>query len=107
MRLVQVGFGITVLIGALAFYFTAGHIEAGLQHQLTGAALSISAGTFLFIALSDLLPEVQFHKHDRLLLFSALVAGVVFMGLIALLEPDEEGHANPPADQAIAKPDHS
>jgi zinc and cadmium transporter len=92
IALVQVGFGITVAIGALAFYLTAGHIEQSLQNELTGAALSISAGTFLFIALSDLLPEVQFHRHDRLLLFSALVAGVAFMGAIALLEDHDEGH---------------
>jgi zinc and cadmium transporter len=72
---------------------------------LTGAALSISAGTFLFIALSDLLPEVQFHRHDRLLLFSALVAGVAFMGGIALLEP--EGHdAHKDAPAAAEKPEH-
>ena len=105
--LVQVGFGITVLIGALSFYFASEYIEAGMRSQLIGAALSISAGTLLFIALSDLLPEVQFHRHDRLLLFSALLAGVVFMGGIALLEPDDEGHENhepPPAQQDAEKP---
>lgn len=106
IALVQVGFGITVAIGALAFYLTAGHIEQSLQHELTGAALSISAGTFLFIALSDLLPEVQFHRHDRLLLFSALVAGVAFMGGIALLEDHDEKHEpqHDPAAKAVEKP---
>jgi zinc and cadmium transporter len=106
IALVQVGFGITVAIGALAFYVTAGHIEKTFQTELTGAALSISAGTFLFIALSDLLPEVQFHRHDRLLLFSALVAGVAFMGGIALLEDHDEKHDSQPdpATQAVEKP---
>jgi zinc and cadmium transporter len=105
IALVQLGFGITVAIGAMAFYFTAGHIETSLQSQLTGAALSISAGTLLFIALSDLLPEVQFHRHDRLLLFSALVAGVTLMGVIALLEPHDEGHEkhNAPTEQHVAE----
>lgn len=109
IAMVQAGFGITVAIGALAFYFTAGHIAAGLESQLTGAALSISAGTFLFIALSDLLPEVQFHRHDRLLLFSALVAGVALMGGIALLEDHDEGHHDhaPAAQQASEKPEQS
>jgi zinc and cadmium transporter len=100
IALVQVGFGVTVAIGAMAFYFTAGHIEASLRGQLTGAALSISAGTLLFIALSDLLPEVQFHRHDRLLLFSALVAGVALMGGIALLEDHDEGHESHDAPAA-------
>jgi hypothetical protein len=45
----------------------------------------------LFIALSDLLPEVQFHRHDRLKLFAALLAGVALMGMIALLEPHSQG----------------
>jgi zinc and cadmium transporter len=92
IALVQMGFGFTVAVGALAFYLTAGHIAADMENQLTGAALSISAGTFLFIALSDLLPEVQFHRHDRLLLFSALVAGVALMGAIGLLEGHDHGH---------------
>src|SRR5262249_52888265 len=55
-------------------------------NQLTGAALAISAGTFLFIALSDLLPEVQFHRHDRVPLSLALILGLLLMGGIALLE---------------------
>jgi zinc and cadmium transporter len=86
LALVQLGFALMVPIGALAFVFTEGRIEEDLRDQLTGAALAISAGTFLFIALSDLLPEVQFHRHDRLWLFLALVAGVVFMGGIGFLE---------------------
>jgi zinc and cadmium transporter len=105
IALVQLGFGITVAIGAMSFYFAAEHIETSLRSQLTGAALSISAGTLLFIALSDLLPEVQFHRHDRLLLFSALLIGVIFMGFIALLEPDDdEKPAVPAAQQAGEKP---
>ncbi len=72
IAVVQVGFGITVAIGAMTFYFASEYIESGLRSELTGAALSISAGTLLFIALSDLLPEVQFHRHDRLLLFFGL-----------------------------------
>ncbi len=104
IALVQMGFGFTVAVGALAFFLTAGHIAAGMENQLTGAALSISAGTFLFIALSDLLPEVQFHKHDRLLLFSALVAGVALMGGIGLLEGHDHGHEQ---DKPAAPGEHA
>ncbi|HMF14064.1 MAG TPA: ZIP family metal transporter [Gemmataceae bacterium] len=89
VRLVQIGFALMVPVGAAAFMLTRGAIEKDMQNQLTGAALAFSAGTFLFIALSDLLPEVQFHRHDRVPLFLALVVGVLFMGAIALLEPHE------------------
>jgi zinc and cadmium transporter len=91
LTLVQLGFAVMVPIGAGAFLLTEGAIEKRMQHQLAGAALAFSAGTFLFIALSDLLPEVQFHRHDRLRLLLALVIGVVFMGGIAKLEPHEHG----------------
>jgi zinc and cadmium transporter len=91
LGLVQLGFALMVPVGAGAFMASSGAIEKGLQHQLTGAALAFSAGTFLFIALSDLLPEVQFHRHDRIPLLLALVLGVALMGGIALLEEHKHG----------------
>ncbi len=85
--LVQLGFALMVPVGAGAFLITKGFINEERVGQLTGAALAFSAGTFIFIALSDLLPEVQFHRHDRIPLFLALLAGIALMGAIALLEP--------------------
>jgi zinc and cadmium transporter len=90
LALVQVGFAATVAVGVVAFYLTEQAIEKGLKNELAGFALAFSAGTFLFIALSDLLPEVQFHRHDRVPLFLALILGVVLMGAIAYLEPEEQ-----------------
>src|SRR5207302_10813111 len=86
VALVQLGFALMVPIGVVAFLFTRGAIAKEMESQLTGAALAISAGTFLFIALSDLLPEVQFHRPDRFALFLALTSVVAAMGGIALLE---------------------
>lgn len=40
-------------------------------------AVAITAGLLLCIALSDILPELQYHKHDRLLLSGALVVGLL------------------------------
>jgi zinc and cadmium transporter len=88
--LVQVGFALMVPVGVIAFYLTERRLEEDLKQQLTGFALAFSSGTFLFIALSDLLPEVQFHTHDRLRLFLALILGVAFMGALSYLEPEEE-----------------
>jgi zinc and cadmium transporter len=95
ISLVQLGFATMVPIGVVAFFLTSGALTEEMQNHVTGAALAFSAGTFLFVALSDLLPEVQFHHHDRLQLFLALVLGVAGMGGIALLEGhdhDSHGH---------------
>jgi zinc and cadmium transporter len=93
LTLVQLGFALMVPVGAAAFMITSGAIKEDLQNQLTGAALAFSAGTFLFIALSDLLPEVQFHRHDRVPLSLALILGTILMGGIALLEDhDHDSH---------------
>jgi zinc and cadmium transporter len=95
ITLVQLGFALMVPIGAGAFLVTIGSIgksHANTLDIVTGAALAFSAGTFLFIALSDLLPEVQFHRHDAVPLFLALVAGVVLMGAIGFLE--DLGHGS-------------
>jgi zinc and cadmium transporter len=94
IALVLLGFAATVPIGAGAFLLAERDLTESLRNQLTGAALAFSAGTFLFVALSDLLPEVQFHRHDRVPLALALILGVVLMGGIALLEPHE--HADEP-----------
>ena len=38
----------------------------GLEEgAVVGYALAFAAGAFLCIALSDLLPEIHFHSHDR------------------------------------------
>jgi zinc and cadmium transporter len=101
LALVQFGFAAMIPIGGAAFLLTSGSIREDLENQLTGAALAFSAGTFLFIALSDLLPEVQFHRHDRVPLFLALVLGVVFMGAIGFLEDHEHGgHGHHDKDKA-------
>jgi zinc and cadmium transporter len=86
-----------VPVGILAFHITQGAIDKALEHQFVGFALAFSAGTFLLIALSDLLPEVQFHRHDRVPLVLALLIGIVLMGGIAMLEPQK--HEEPPAAQ--------
>jgi zinc and cadmium transporter len=96
LALVQLGFASMIPIGAAAFLLTSGALHKDLQNELTGAALAFSAGTFLFIALSDLLPEVQFHRHDRVPLALALVLGVVLMGGIAMLEDHNRGESDHP-----------
>ena len=64
------------------------------------AALAFSAGTFLCIALSDLLPEVQFHKHDRLKLSAALLLGLGAAWGVGLLEGEHHHHGHDHAEHA-------
>ena len=101
LALVQIGFALTIPLGAAAFIRAEKIIASDLANQLTGAALAFSAGTFLFIALSDLLPEVQFHRHDRVPLALALIAGVLFMGGIGYLEDLGHGEHSDEAAPAI------
>lgn len=49
-------------------------------------ALAFSAGTFLCISMSDILPELQFHRHDRVKLTISLLLGLSVAWGIALLE---------------------
>lgn len=84
--LVNVLFALMCPIGAALFL---GGIEfiAGAEASLVGHALAFSAGVFLCISLSDLLPEIEFHTHDSLRLFASLIAGILLAWLIGWLEP--------------------
>jgi zinc and cadmium transporter len=92
---VQAGFSLLIPLGVAVFYFGQAAV-AGTS--FTGCALAFSAGTFLCVALSDLLPEVQFHSHDRTKLFLSMLLGAGLMWLTAFAEPSAAhvGHAPAP-----------
>jgi zinc and cadmium transporter len=73
-------------LGALLFVLGVQQF-AGIEGQIVGSMLGLSAGVFLCISMSDLLPEIEFHAHDRILLTVSLVAGVVAAVCLSLLEP--------------------
>ena len=56
---------------------------------------------FVCIALSDLLPEVQFHAHDRVPLSLSLLVGLLLAWCIGFFEPEHSHNHNaqpePPA----------
>lgn len=79
-------FAIMCPLGALLFYFGVDGIAAS-QNYVVAAALAFSAGAFICIALSDLLPEVHFHSHDRFKLTLAFLAGIVVAYAIGGVEP--------------------
>lgn len=79
-------FSLMCPLGAIAFLIG---IERLLTEQqpILGVALGFSAGVFLCISLSDLLPEVQFHAHDRVKLSTAFLLGILLAYLISFVEP--------------------
>ncbi len=56
------------------------------EGEVTGRALAFGAGVLVCIALSDLLPEIHFHTHDRGWLAAAFVGGVAVAHALHLLE---------------------
>lgn len=83
---VNVGFSLMCPLGALLVVLGAQHLDT-FQAKMLGMLLGFSAGVFLCISLSDLLPEVQFHRHDRFKLSAALLLGVVIAYGVGFLEP--------------------
>ena len=53
---------------------------------LIGYTLAFSSGAFLCIALSDLLPEIQFHHHDRGKLTIVFLLGVCLSCILGSME---------------------
>jgi zinc and cadmium transporter len=98
--LVNFAFGLMIPVGVALFALGVGGLGASTSPAWTGGALAFSAGTFLCIALSDLLPELQFHSHDRLKLSVALLAGFALMAAAAMIEPA----ADPAASHARHAP---
>jgi len=80
-------FALMCPLGALLFFFGIDSLSVGRDHVI-GVALAFSAGAFICIALSDLLPEVQFHSHDRMKLTVAFLLGIALAYGIGNIEPD-------------------
>ncbi len=84
--LVNLIFSTMCPIGAALFVLGIRQLS-GMQDTVLCAVIAFSAGVFLCIALSDLLPEMEFHAHNRFRLTVALTAGVLLAYGITFLEP--------------------
>jgi zinc and cadmium transporter len=96
-HLVNGVFALAIPVGASLFYVGADRFSGG---QFLGAALAFTAGTFLCISTSDLLPEIQFHTHDRLKLSFALLLGLGMAALIGRFEGTGHDHHDHPEEGA-------
>ena len=86
-------FSLICPLGALLFYFGTRELGEG-QAIAVGCALGFSAGVFLCISLADILPEIQFHHHDRGILSAALLLGVLLSFAIGLFESEHAHEHN-------------
>jgi zinc and cadmium transporter len=84
-------FALAIPAGIALFY--AGLASETPSSPLLAYSLAFSAGTFLCISLSDLLPELQFHDHDRGKLSAALLLGLALALGVGKLETLLHRHA--------------
>ena len=84
-------FALAFPVGVLLFYLGVSWYSESSQ-QFLGVALAFTAGTFLCISTSDLLPELQFHAHDRLKLSFALLLGLGLSAMIGKFETAGHNH---------------
>ncbi len=84
--LTNVLFSLVCPIAALLTFWGVG-LLGEWEAYVVGVALSFAAGALLCIALSDLLPEVHFHSHDRTKLTLAFFAGIGLAYMLHYLEP--------------------
>ncbi len=93
LNIVNVLFALTCPLGALLFWFGISHVT--VEHSgFIGCILGFSAGFFLCIALSDLLPEVAFHSHDRFRLSASLLLGVALAVGIEMMHTHSHDHGH-------------
>jgi len=83
-------------LGAVLFVLGIDALSAN-HTVIVGCALAFSAGVFLCIALSDLLPEMEFHSHSRVPLTVALLTGVALAWAIGYVE-SEHTHSHQHAE---------
>jgi zinc and cadmium transporter len=91
-------FALAIPLGIALFY--AGLASSEQTGMLLAYSLAFSAGTFLCISLSDLLPELQFHDHDRGKLSVSLVLGLVLALAVGRLEGLVHRHPETPSNAA-------
>ena len=92
-------YAIVVPLGAVAFLASL-RVFGGHQETIIGVAMALAAGAFLCIAAADLLPEVQFHSHDRVLLTMSLALGLAIAWGITVMERSSHAHTHAHATES-------
>jgi zinc and cadmium transporter len=92
-------YALVVPLGAVAFLASL-RVFGGHQETIIGVAMALAAGAFLCIAAADLLPEVQFHSHDRVLLTMSLALGLAIAWGITVMERSSHAHTHTHATES-------
>ncbi|MCY3554356.1 MAG: ZIP family metal transporter [Gemmatimonadetes bacterium] len=74
--LTNFGFALLCPLITVLTFFGVGLLSHFNELHVVGYVMAFAAGVFLCIALSDLLPEIQFHSHDRGILALVFLIGV-------------------------------
>ncbi len=85
-NLINAAFAVMCPLGAILFLVGVDRFE-GYQQEIIASALAFSAGVFVIISTGDLLPEMEFHSHNRVPLTVVLLAGIALAWAITFLEP--------------------
>lgn len=87
--LVNLSYALLCPLGAALFHLGVMGLgaDAGSGEWMVPGTLAFAAGMFLTISLSDLLPEMQFHAHNRVQLTVTLLLGVAAAWALGFLEP--------------------
>jgi len=72
---VNIGFALLCPVVALLTFWGIGFL-GHWEEEVVGYVLVLAAGAFLCISLSDLLPEIHFHSHDRVKFTVCFLVGI-------------------------------
>ena len=72
---VNVGFAVLCPVVALLTFLGIG-LLGHWEEEVVGYVLVLAAGAFLCVSMSDLLPEIHFHSHDRAKLTVCFLVGI-------------------------------
>ncbi|HWA97635.1 MAG TPA: ZIP family metal transporter [Pirellulales bacterium] len=89
LAIVNVLYALLVPLGVAMFYLG---MAPSADPMILGEVLAFAAGMFLCISTSDLLPELQFHTHDRMKLSIALALGLALAAGLVKLEASHHTH---------------
>ena len=82
----NLGYAVICPLAAVSSYLGAGMVGEVAEGPALGFGLAFAVGAFLCIALSDLLPEIHFHSHDRGKLLLSLFAGTALAYMLYFVE---------------------
>ena len=84
--LTNIGFALLCPVITVLTFLGVGLLSQFAEQHVVGYIMAFAAGVFLCISLSDLLPEIQFHSHDRGILILAFLIGIGLAYALFLFE---------------------